>query len=194
MKLLKSLYGLLQAPRLWYDCFANAVLSLGFKRTDSSFCLFVKKVPNGKVYVVVYVDDVLIIGPPQAVRETKESFKKLFTVTDLGKCKYFLGMKLDYRSDGLLLSQEGFAYRLLESANMVTCKPTRTPLPLAHPLYEQRCPTSDAEKLEMQDKPFRNLLGKLLYLANRTRPDLATAVSLLAKYQSDPGPSHWTIH
>lgn len=192
VKLLKSLYGLRQAPRLWYDCFADAVLSLGFKRTDSSFCLFVKKAPNGKVYVVVYVDDVLIIGPPQAVRETKESFKKLFTVTDLGKCKYFLGMKLDYRSDGLLLSQEGFAYRLLESANMVTCKPTRTPLPLAHPLYEQRCPTSDAEKLEMQDKPFRNLLGKLLYLANRTRPDLAAAVSLLAKYQSDPGPSHWT--
>lgn len=95
VKLLKLLYRLRQVPRLCYDCFANAVLSLGFKRTDSSFCLFVKMVPNGKVYVVVYVDDVLIIGPPQAVWETKESFKKLFTDTNLRKCKYLLGMKLD---------------------------------------------------------------------------------------------------
>lgn len=75
---------------------------------------------------------------------------------------------------------------------MVTCKPTWTPLLLTHPLYEQRYPTSDAEKLEMQEKPFRNLLGKLLYLANRIRPDLTTAVSLLAKYQLYPGPAHWT--
>lgn len=45
----------------------------------------------------------------------------------------------------------------------------------------------------MEDKPFRSLLGALLYLSTRTRPDLATAVSMLGKYQSDPGPAQWKL-
>lgn len=191
VRLIKSLYGLRQAPRLWYQCFAEAVLGLGFKRAESSFCLFVKETPTGAIYVIVYVDDILIIGKPDGIRETKDEFKKLFTVTDLGVCHYFLGMKLDYSTDGLLLSQSGYTERVIEAANMVQCKPARTPLPLSHPLYEKREPTTDSEKMEMQDIPYRNLLGKLLYLANRTRPDLAVAVSLLAKFQNDPAPRHW---
>ena len=119
VRLVKSLYGLRQAPRLWYERFAEAVLGLRFKKAEASFCLFVKESPNGNIYIIVYVDDVLIIGKPNGIRETKEAFKKLFTVTDLGLCRYFLGMKFEYGHDGLLLSQAGYAERIIECDNMV---------------------------------------------------------------------------
>lgn len=42
----------------------------------------------------------------------------------------------------------------------------------------------------MQDKPYRQLVGSLLY-ACCTRPDISVAVSELAKYMNNPGMSHW---
>lgn len=45
----------------------------------------------------------------------------------------------------------------------------------------------------MQDKPYQSILGALLYIATRTRPDLTTAGSLLGKFRADPGPQHWRM-
>ena len=43
----------------------------------------------------------------------------------------------------------------------------------------------------MRDIPNRKVLGSLLFLATRTRPDLATSVSMLVKYQQEPMVEHW---
>ena len=43
----------------------------------------------------------------------------------------------------------------------------------------------------MRNKPYRGVLGAFLYLSTRTRPEIATAVSLLIKFQADPGPTQW---
>lgn len=65
------------------------------------------------------------------------------------------------------------------------------PLPVSHPLYDERTVINYAERLEMEDKPSRGIRGSLLLLSNRTRPDISTAVSMLGKYHSDPGFQHW---
>lgn len=52
-------------------------------------------------------------------------------------------------------------------------------------------PATDTERTFMEYKPYREVHGGLLYIATRILPDIATAVSLLGKFQSDPGQKHW---
>ena len=62
-KLVKSLYGLKQAPRAWYEKLTEHLLKLNFEQFDlDDATLFIKKVERSVVYLVVYVDDLLMIG------------------------------------------------------------------------------------------------------------------------------------
>jgi hypothetical protein len=61
-KLKKSLYGLKQSPRMWYQKFDTYVLSLEFLRSKSDHCVYYKP-ENGHILIIVlYVDDMLFIG------------------------------------------------------------------------------------------------------------------------------------
>ena len=100
-------------------------------------------------------------------------------------------MKVDRSDDGLMLSQSVYAESVVEAACMSTAKPAPAPLPLAHPLYEVRRAPTAAEEEQMRDVPFCSILGALLYLSTRRRPDIVTAVSMLAKFQAEPLPVHW---
>jgi len=62
-KLIKSLYGLKQAPRAWYKKLNEHLLKINFKHYDlDDATLFVKKVGKPIVYLVVYVDDLMLKG------------------------------------------------------------------------------------------------------------------------------------
>ena len=191
VKLRRSLYGLRQAPKLWYKYFSDALFKVGFRRSMASDCLFLANLPSGRAYIIVYVDDLLIFGSEQIVSDVKDMLSKLFTVTGLGPCKYFLGIKIDRMKDGIFLSQRAYIERLVKAAGMEKAHPKKTPLPLGHRLYETPIPTTDADKHFMRDKPYHEILGALIYLSTRTRPDIATAVSMLGKFQADPGPTQW---
>ncbi|XP_053995677.1 uncharacterized protein LOC128885603 [Hylaeus anthracinus] len=52
-------------------------------------------------------------------------------------------------------------------------------------------PSTNEEKQEMQNKPYREFIGGLIYLANATRPDIAYAAALLSRFTSNPGKAHW---
>lgn len=121
----------------------------------------------------------------------KKTLSELFAMTNLGARKQFLGMKLDRSPDGLFLSQYSYMKRLIDSVGMADAKPKRIVLPLGHILYEKITPTTEEDKRVMKDKPYRKVLGALLCLSTRTRPDISIAVSLLGKFQADPGPPQW---
>lgn len=91
------------------------------------------------------------------------------------------------------LSQSAYIDRVVQMANLVDSKPTKYPLPMSHPLYDDVIDPTPQENQQMKDVPFRRVLGGLLYLSTRTRPDIATAVSMIAKYQSKPRPTHWKM-
>ena len=52
-------------------------------------------------------------------------------------------------------------------------------------------PKTDSEKKEMDDKPYRSVLGSVMWGQLATRPDLSFSVSLLARFQANPGIEHW---
>ena len=75
VSLKKPLYGLRQAPKLWYQHFSNnsELPKLGYRRSKSSDCLFIADGKSGPGYIVIYVDDLLFIGDLQTVKEVKQS-------------------------------------------------------------------------------------------------------------------------
>lgn len=145
--------------------------------------------PSGRAYIVVYVDELLVFGSLRTVADVKSMLLKLFTVTEIGECKSFLGIKIDRTKDGLFLSQRAYIKRLIKAARMEKAHPKKTPLPLGHRNYEAPVPTTAEDKHVLCDKPYREILGALIYLSTRMRPDISTTVSMLGRLQADPGPT-----
>jgi hypothetical protein len=61
-KLKKSLYGLKQSPGMWYQKFETCILGIRFVRSMVDNCVYSKEVGNHFIYVVLYVDDMLLVG------------------------------------------------------------------------------------------------------------------------------------
>jgi len=76
---------------------------------------------------------------------------------------------------------------------MEDAKPVSTPLDPNLKITKDMCPTTEDERREMTKRPYRELIGGLIYLANATRPDIAFAASALSRFCSDPGNEHWII-
>jgi len=68
--------------------------------------LFFKTRKEGKILIVsLYVDDLIFTGNDELMfTEFKNSMKHEFDMTDLGKMRYFLGLEVLQRSDGIFIS------------------------------------------------------------------------------------------
>jgi len=71
------------------------ISSIGFARCHSDHSVFVRRTKSGSVILTVYVDDILLIRSDSvALAETKEYLKRHFVTKDMGKPRFFLGLKL----------------------------------------------------------------------------------------------------
>jgi hypothetical protein len=94
-KLKKSLYGLKQSPRMWYQKFDTYILGLAFVRSRVDHCVYSKKVGNHFIYVVLYVDDMLLVGNNMdVIKEVKSQLSSKFDMKDLGAANFILGMEI----------------------------------------------------------------------------------------------------
>ena len=193
VRLHKSLYGLRQAPKLWYQLLAQTLLKINFRRSRSTDCLFIGPDPERPVYLLVYVDDIMVVGDARNVQTVKALLASMFTTTDLGLCTHFLGIKLERRPFGLFLTQRPYIEKIINLAGMQNASAADAPLPLSHPLYQVMEKRSESERTAIEHVPYRQVLGSLLFLSTRTRPDLATSVSMLGKFQAEPTIRHWKM-
>uniref|UniRef100_A0A2N9IVB9 Reverse transcriptase Ty1/copia-type domain-containing protein n=1 Tax=Fagus sylvatica TaxID=28930 RepID=A0A2N9IVB9_FAGSY len=107
---------------------------------------------------------------------------------DLGEAYFVLGIEIHRdRSRGILgLSQKSYISRVLERFNMSTCSASDTPIVKGDKLSKLQCPKNDLERNEMKKIPYASAVGSLMYARVCTRPDIAFAISVLGKFQSDP--------
>ncbi|WVZ70679.1 LOW QUALITY PROTEIN: hypothetical protein U9M48_019322 [Paspalum notatum var. saurae] len=180
----KSLYGLKQAPRAWYSRFAAYLISLGFVETKSDTSLFVFRRGSDIVYLLVYVDDiVLTASSPPLLCSTIAALQREFSMSDLGPLHHFLGMHVQPCDGGLFLCQKQYMLDILARAGMSECKPCITPVDTSSKL-------SGAEGALVQDATdFRSLAGALQYLTF-TRPDIAYAVQQVCLHMHAPREPH----
>ena len=94
IKLQRSLYGLKQSRQMWYNRLSTYLRREGYTNSPVNPCVFIKKSKNGFVIIVVYVDDLNIIGTIEELTTTVEYLKKEFEMKDLNKSNFGLGYKL----------------------------------------------------------------------------------------------------
>jgi hypothetical protein len=115
-KLKKSLYGLKQSPRMWYQKFDTYILGLGFVRSRDDHCVHSKQASNHFIYVVLYVDDMLLIGNNMdVIKEVKSQLSSKFDMKDLGAANFILGMEIkrDHANRKLWLNQRKYVETIL---------------------------------------------------------------------------------
>ncbi|RVW63210.1 Retrovirus-related Pol polyprotein from transposon RE1 [Vitis vinifera] len=137
------------------------------------------------IYLVVYVDDIVITGSDQNdIQKLKQHLFTHFQTKDLGKLKYFLGIEIAQSSSGVVLSQMKYALDILEETGMLDCKPVDTPMdPNVKLIPGQGEPLGDPGR-------YRRLVGKLNYLTI-TRPDISFHISVVSQFLQSPCDSHW---
>lgn len=118
-KLHKALYGLKQAPRAWFSRIEAYIVKEGFVSSSSEQTLFIKQ-KGGKIIIVsIYVDDLLFTSnDEELLNEFKRSMKDEFDMTDLGKMRYFLGIEVIQKADGIFICQRKYAAELIERFGM----------------------------------------------------------------------------
>lgn len=78
-----------------------------------------------------------------------------------------------------------YIYKVIQMAEMATSKPEIYLLPMSHSSYEKICDmTNKQDAAKMNEIPFRSVLGAFLYLSTQTRPNIFTAVDMIAEFQS----------
>ncbi|KAL2652471.1 hypothetical protein R1flu_020599 [Riccia fluitans] len=200
-KLLKSLYGLKQSPRQWNKQFDDFMKSQGFTRSMENPCVYLKRVSNetlGLVILVLYVDDMLIVAKDKSeVEKLKAQLSAEFSMKDLGPSKRILCMEIhrDVKGGRLWLTQGKYARKVLERFNMLDAKPMSTPLVnhFKHQLSTVFCPLDATEKGLMSKVPYESAVGSLMYLMVCTRPDIAYALGKVSKYLANPGKVYWEV-
>lgn len=187
-KLNKALYGLKQSPRVWYFTLTTYLKSLGFESLTADNCIFHD---NKGAYIAVFVDDLLIIGPSKdEIEAIKGKLRERFHMTDLGPCKYYLGMEVirDRQNRTLKLSQRSYLEKVLRDFDMWDCnKRHDTPIDTHTKLQKAE---QDYEPKPAEIKWYQRAVGSLMYAMLGTRPDVAYAVSVISRFASKPTPAH----
>ena len=93
-RLKRSLYGLKQAPRAWYEKMDGFLMSLGFSKSVVDHNLYYHIVGDECLILVLYVDDLFLIGIESLIIECKYALASEFEMKDLGMMQYFLGLEV----------------------------------------------------------------------------------------------------
>ena len=186
-KLNKSIYGLKQSSRCWYNTIDQFLKNSGYVQSSADSCIYIKREGDDIVLMALYVDDLLLASQNHAMlRREKERLRKRFEMKDLGEVHYCLGIQVerDREKKQMKLHQSKYLTNLLQKFGMENCKPAATPV-------DQGTKLQPNEGEPVEKSKYQALIGGLTYAVTGTRPDLAQASGLVNQFCSNPGTEHW---
>ena len=186
VKLARSLYGLKQASRTWHDHLVRAMRCLGFEQCAAGGCVM-RLVENGTVsmVVVVHVDDIFSVGRKNRCGQFGRDLIQYVPITNLGELRLYAGCHFcrDLDAETITISQQTVAKTMVAKFGVTRNKETPMVVGLRLDDFDPTEPDVD--------KPFRSLVGHLMWLANQTRPDILNAVRTVTSYSHAPKLVHW---
>jgi hypothetical protein len=183
-KLSKALYGLKKAPRAWYECMRDFLITNGFKVGKVDPTLFTKTIAKNLFICQIYVDDI-IFGSTN--KSSCEEFSRImiqkFEMSMMGELKYFLGFQIKQLQEDTFISQTKYIQDILKKFGMKNAKPIKTPMGTNGHL------DLDTEGKSVDQKVYRSMIGSLLYLC-ASRPDIMISVCMRARFHENPKEVH----
>ncbi|CAI7846383.1 unnamed protein product, partial [Closterium sp. NIES-53] len=137
-RLNKAIYGLKQAPRCWYARLVEALEALGFKVSGCDESLFTTEGEEEKVFLLVYVNDILLFSPSlERIKQVQGKLKETFQCKALGPVGYYLGLHVerDEVKEWLRLHQHKYLAAMGEKYGLEEVRSMKTPLPSGFQLH-----------------------------------------------------------
>ena len=171
----------------------NSYSNLKYVRCQSDWSVYLRRIGTRIAISATSVDDILLAANSKEESElAAEELNKKFTLTDSGNAEWILGCSITrWRQHHVLkVDQEQFTTRILHEFGMESCNLTTTPCPKWH-LTSDMSPSTDEERTSAASLPYCALVGKCMYIATCTRPDISYAVCELVRYMSNYGQRHY---
>lgn len=197
-RLLKGLYGLKQASRLWNKLLAKTFNKAGLRLAATEpGVFFIHEKPGQLCLLNLHVDDYNIATADEELRKKVEKvMAEVFSVKALGDLELFLGIVIEKYEDndriGFKLHQKPYHVRAVEKFMLKSAKPAKTPAEASVKLSILDCPETDEKGIPLDPPswPYMSVGGTLMYSACATRPDISQRVTQLARYNKNPGLTH----
>lgn len=179
VRLNKALYGLLESAKLWNDHLSSTLVKLGFKATFADQCVFYKGSGHSKIWVCVYVDDLLI-----ATASSRERQKLIAGLeSTYGKLKLnnssefvYRGLEIKHWEGKILVGQQKYIATLLADTN--TIKTSKTPCAANF--------MNNVESAPCDRELYTELVARILWISTQTRPDCRFGIGQLCRKTQNP--------
>ena len=180
-KLKKALYGLKQSPSCWNVTFTKFLNEQGLIQSKVDQCIFMNE--KRTIILGIVVDDALLIFKNEkTISPLIKGLENRFKMTFEFDPKSYIGLTLERNSFGLKVSQPLYTRNLIRDYGFIDAKRVITPM-------VPTCSGSDIEKSkegQTVNFPYRQAVGTLLFLSNKSRPDISYAVSHASRYLENP--------
>ncbi|GKE87815.1 retrotransposon protein, putative, ty1-copia subclass [Tanacetum coccineum] len=176
-------------------CFHEKVTQFGFSRSKDVSFIYVKVNGSVVVFLVLYVDDILLIGNDiRTSHSVKDWLGKCFAMKDLGDAACILGTKIYRdRSKHLIgLSQDTYLDKNLKRFKMENSMKRNLSLHRGIKISKDLCPKTNEELDIMSQVLYALVVGSIMYAITCTRPDISLALSMVSQHQQNPGKG-WQI-
>ena len=175
-KLQRSLCVLKQASGQWYARLSSFQVSHGYKQCVSNHSLFIKHGVNIIVFLLVYVDDIVLSrNDLSEIQRITHLLDNAFKIKDLGDLRYFLGFEVARSSTDINLCHRKYALDILSDAGVLGSKPVSTPCDYTTNLQQHLGSPISAKDASS----YRRLVGRLIHLTN-TGPDITYVMQHLS--------------
>nr|GEW07900.1 putative ribonuclease H-like domain-containing protein [Tanacetum cinerariifolium] len=183
-KVEKALYGLHQAPRVWYETLSTYLLETGFRRGIIDKTLFIKKEKGDLLLVQVYVDDMIFGSTKKSLcTEFEGLMYKKFQMSSMGELTFFLGLQVMQRDDGIFISQDKYVADILKKFDFSSVRTASIPIETNKALLK------DEEVEDVDVHLYTSMIRSLMYLT-AFRPDIMFDVCACARFQVTPKVLH----
>jgi hypothetical protein len=183
-RLVKSLYGLRQAPRQWNHKFNAFLKEFNLQQSKIDRCLYYND--DRTILVVIYVDDGLVAArSKEQIDRLVRYLRENLELKVMDHVESYLGFQVIRKPKSTILLQKPYLEKVLERFNMQNCKPVSTP-------EEVGVFSAKDSPLLGSEVPYKAAIGSLLYLVTCTRPDIAHAVGIASR-TSAPTEAHWQL-
>ncbi|PNF40752.1 hypothetical protein B7P43_G18365, partial [Cryptotermes secundus] len=163
-RLNKSIYGLKKAHKNWYKRFDSFMKDNLFEKPKSDYCLHIKAEQNERIYILIFVDDLIITGSSEdKVNKLKIDLSNAFKMKDLGgTVSYYIGISVhqDIENGVVTLDQENYLQNVLDRFGMLNCKGSFTPMDKN---FDQNLLIKEKSESSELESKCRQAIGSIMY-------------------------------
>ena len=195
LQLLKAIYGLKQSGRTWYQVLRKILGDIGLIRSEHDHAVFLRR-EKGKITAIllIHVDDFTMTAATLTIiKDLKDGLRKHVEIHDQGEIHWMLGLEIkrNHELRTISLCQRSYIDSIISRYGFEDAKPLSIPMSPNSTLSRNDCPVTTSDIGKMAGRPYREAVGSLMYAAVGTRPDIAYAVSQVARFSDNPGQPHW---